>query len=344
MEQEALLPAPSEARIVEIGEAARSVSFAHGNIVIAGDEGLIERVPILEIAGMVVWRPGLSWSGAALAALSERGAGIVVCEPNYRSRMLSWPMSGRRWPSRIRAQMAMDAPFARHLLRSLVRARDDQREAVIEAMGKGNALKALHKAGKPTVGASRMSRDRKQADIEKQIHRHYWAWLTGPGFRRDPVKADGNAVINFAHTMLRVEAARAVHKAGLHPSIGLGGARRKGGLIDDLMLPYRPVADLAAAILIATGQREMDEGAPCDHHPPVHRADARPARRSADPHGTGGIGPVAGQMFRGWRNPAGHPSASDQGPQYDLRSDHRGQGSGIREWRPGVGMGLMPDS
>jgi CRISPR-associated protein Cas1 len=261
MEQEALLPAPSEARIVEIGEAGRSVSFAHGDIVIAGDEGLIERVPILEIAGLVVWRPGLSWSGSALAGLSERGAGIVVCEPNYRSRMLSWPMSGRRWPSRIRAQMALDGPFGRHLLRSLVRARDDQREAAIEAMGRGNALKALHKAGKPTVGASRMSRDRKQADIEKQIHRHYWAWLAGPGFRRDPVKTDGNAVINFAHTMLRVEAARAVHKAGLHPSIGLGGARRKGGLIDDLMLPYRPVVDLAAAILIATGQREMDEGA-----------------------------------------------------------------------------------
>ena len=261
MEQEMALQVPAEARIVEIGGAGRSVSFAHGDIVIAGDEGAIQRIPILEIAGMVASRPGLSWSGPALAALSERAAGIVVCDANYGSRMLSWPMSGRRWPQRIRAQMVLDAPFGRHLLRCLAKARDDQRAAVVEAMGKGNTLKALRKAGKPAFGASRMSRNRKQADIEDQIRRHYWAWLAGPGFRRNPMKGDGNAVINSAHTMLRMEAARAVHKAGLHPSIGLGGARRTGGLVDELMLPYRPVVDLAAAVLIATGRRKMDESA-----------------------------------------------------------------------------------
>ena len=261
MEQETLQQAPAEARIVEIGDIGRSVSFAHGDITIAGDGGVIRRIPILSIAGMVADRPGLSWSGAALAALSERGAGIVVCDANYGSRMLSWPMSGRHWPHRVRAQMALDAPFGRHLQRCLARARDDQRDAVVGAMGKGNAMKAFRKAGKPAFGASRMSRNRKQADIEDQIRRHYWAWLVGPGFRRNPAKADGNAVINFAHTMLRIEAARAVYKAGLHPSVGLGGARREGGLVDDMMLPYRPVVDLAAAVLIATGQRKMDEGA-----------------------------------------------------------------------------------
>lgn len=260
MEQETLQQVPAEARIVEIGDTGRSVSFAHGNIAVTGDGGVVQRIPILEVAGMVAGRTGLSWSGPALAALSERGAGIVVCDANYGSRMLSWPMSGRRWPQRIRAQMALDAPFGRHLLRSLAKVREDQREAVVEAMGKGNALKALRKASQPSFGASRMSRNRKQADTEDQIRRHYWTWLAGPGFRRNPAKADGNAVINFAHTMLRVEATRAVHKAGLHPSIGLGGARRKGGLVDDLMLPYRPVVDLAAAVLIATGQRRMDEG------------------------------------------------------------------------------------
>lgn len=260
MEQETLLQAPAEARIVEIGDAGRSVSFAHGDIAVAGDEGVIQRIPILEIAGIVASRSGLSWSGPALAALSERGAGIFVCDANYGSRMLSWPMSGRRWPHRIRAQMVQDVPFGRHLLRSLVKMRDDQRDAVVEAMGKGNVLAALRKAGKPSFGASRMSRNRKQADIEDQIRRHYWAWLAGPGFRRNPANADGNAVINFAHTMLRIEAARAVHKASLHPSIGLGGFLRKGGLVDDLMLPYRPVVDLAAAVLIATGQRKMGEG------------------------------------------------------------------------------------
>ena len=261
MEQEAMLQFPAEARIVELGETGRSVSFAHGDIAIVGDEGVVRRIPIIEIAGMVSSRPGMTWSGSALAALSERGAGIVVCDANYGSRMLSWPMSGRRWPSRIRAQMVLDGPFGRHLLRGLAKARDEQREAVVGAMGRGNALKALRKSGKLAFGASRMSRDRNRDEIEDKIRRQYWPWLAGPGFRRNPAKADGNAVINFARTTLRIEAARAVHKAALHPSVGLGGTRRKGGLVDDLMLPYLPVVDLAASLLIATGVRGMDEGA-----------------------------------------------------------------------------------
>lgn len=259
MEQEALLHAPPEARIVEIGDAGRSVSFAHGDITIAGDEGEAQRIPIIEIAGIVAGRSGLAWSAPALAALSDRGAGIILCDANYRSRMLTWPMAGRHWPSRVRAQMEIDAPLGRHLLGRLTTARDDQRTAVVEAMGKGDALKALRKAGQPAVAASRMSRIRKQAETELQIRRNYWAWLAGPHFRRDPLKADGNAVINFAHTALRIEAVRAVHRVGLYPAIGLGGGR--GGLVDDLMLPYRPVVDLAAAILVATGQRGMDQGA-----------------------------------------------------------------------------------
>jgi CRISPR/Cas system-associated endonuclease Cas1 len=261
MEQETLLQAPAEARIVELDDTGGSVSFRHGDIAIVGEEGVIQRIPIIEIAGMVARRPGMSWSGSALAALSERGAGIVVCDANYGSRMLSWPMSGRRWPSRIWAQMALDGPFGRYLLRCLAKARDDQREMVVAAMGRANALKALRKSGKLTVGASRVSRNRKRDDIEDKIRRQYWSWLAGRSFRRNPSKADGNAVINFARTMLRIEATRAVHKAALHPSIGLGGTQRKGGLVDDLMLPYLPVADLAAALLIATGQHRMDETA-----------------------------------------------------------------------------------
>lgn len=259
MEQEKPLQVPADARIVEIGDAGRSVSFIHGDIVIVGNEGVIDRIPILEIAGMVAPRPGLSWSGPALSALSERCVGIVVCDENFGSKILAWPASGQRWPGRIRAQMGLDAPLGRHLRRILAGARDGQREAVVEAMGKGGALKALRKAAKPAYMAGRMGHGRKQTETEDQIRRFYWSWLAGPGFRRNPARRDGNAVINFAHTMLRIEATRAVHKAGLHPSVGLGGAREKGGLIDDLMLPYRPVVDLAAALLIATGQHRMDE-------------------------------------------------------------------------------------
>lgn len=258
MEQENSPQASAKARIVEIGEAGRSVSFVQGEIVVSGDEGVMDRIPILEIGGIVATKAGLAWSGPALSVLSERCIGVVVCDENFGSKMLPWPASGQRWPARVRAQMGLDAPLGRHLRRILLKARDDQREAVVEAMGKGTALKALRKAATPAYAAGRIGRARKQTELEDQIGRIYWSWLAGPNFRRNPARPDGNAVINFAHTMLRIEAARAVHAAGLHPSVGLGDAREKGGLIDDLMLPYRPVVDLAAAMLIVTGQNRMN--------------------------------------------------------------------------------------
>lgn len=273
MQQEKLLQRPAEACIVEIDAAGRSVSFVRGDIVIGGDEGVIDRIPVIEIAGMVAPRPGLSWSGPALSALSERCAGIVVCDENFGSKMLAWPVSGQRWPQRIRNQLGLDAPLGRHLRRLLLKVHDEQREAVIQAMGKGSVLKALRKSAKP-VYAGRTGRGRMQVELEAQIRRFYWSWLAGPAFRRSPARRDGNAVINFAHTMLRIEAVRAIHKAGLHPSVGLGGAHEKGGLVDDLMLPYRPVVDLVAALLVATGQNRMDKVA----HDAVTRLFTAPLR------------------------------------------------------------------
>lgn len=256
MDQEKLSHGPVQARIVEIDEDGHSVSFLHGDIVVAGDEGEIARVPIIEIAALVVARPGLTVSASALAALSERCAAIVICDASHRSRMLSWPMSGHRWPPLIRAQMTLDGPLGRHLRRCLTAARDEQREAAIQAMGKAAALKALRKNARPVTGG-RGGRGRQQFDFESQMRRHYWTWLAGPRFRRNPASADANRIVNLAHTLLRVEAVRAIHRAGLHPSVGLGGAQRRGGLVDEMMLPYRPVVDLAAALLVATGEKKV---------------------------------------------------------------------------------------
>jgi len=103
----------------------------------------------------------------------------------------------------------------------------------------------------------RMAR-RTPDEVTAEIARHYWPWLVGRGFRRDPARPGANAVVNCGHTALRIAATQAVHAAGLHPGAGLGGWAGGAGLADDLMIPFRPVVELAAAVFVATGNAQVD--------------------------------------------------------------------------------------
>ncbi len=248
------------ARVVEIRKAGHSVGLAGDELVVIGDEGEIARAPVREIAVLVAW-PGLSWSASALTALGQAGVGVVLLGSNYRSRLFTWPLPGHRWSPRMRAQLALDPPRGRQLLRVLESVRDAQRHAVLAAMGKRTALKSL---GEDRTGDGRRNRKKANPDVrnsgtEGRLARFYWPWLVGPGFRRNPGKAGPNGVINFGHTVLRIEAARAARLAGLNPGFGLAGSLDGRGLAGELMLPWRPVVDLAAAIFVATGHDKVDQ-------------------------------------------------------------------------------------
>lgn len=95
-------------------------------------------------------------------------------------------------------------------------------------------------------------------NCEAQAARHYWARLMGPDFRRDREKPGLNACLNYGYMIVRAGMARALAGAGLHPSLGLhhqndGNPMR---LADDLMEPFRPLAD---HLVYQLGREGMDE-------------------------------------------------------------------------------------
>ena len=135
-------------------------------------------------------------------------------------------------------------------------ARDAQRVLALETMGGKRRLQALKAAPLPMRGWRTAKRT--QDELAAEIARRYWPWLVGRGFRRDPARPGANAVVNCGHTELRIAATRAVHAAGLHPGAGLRDQGGRAGLADDLMIPFRPVVELAAAVFIATGSDGVD--------------------------------------------------------------------------------------
>ncbi|WP_367716875.1 type II CRISPR-associated endonuclease Cas1 [Nitratireductor sp. GISD-1A_MAKvit] len=90
--------------------------------------------------------------------------------------------------------------------------------------------------------------------------RRYWRLLFGQDFRRDRSASGVNAMLNYCYTVLRAGTARAVMAAGLHPSLGVAHRQRGNAfaLADDLMEPFRPLADQLVYSLLSRGKTDLD--------------------------------------------------------------------------------------
>ncbi len=110
---------------------------------------------------------------------------------------------------------------------------------------------------------SRKVRSGDPDNIEAQGVRRYWQALFGPNFRRDRALDGANALLNYGYTVLRACVARSIIGSGLHPTIGLHHANRLNAfaLADDLIEPFRPLADAAVLQMVREGQEEVDSDA-----------------------------------------------------------------------------------
>ena len=81
----------------------------------------------------------------------------------------------------------------------------------------------------------------------------------GDRFRRDNAAPGANGLLNYGYAILRSAVARSVMAAGLHPTLGMHHANQNNPmcLVDDLMEPFRPVADVAVVRLIRDGVEDV---------------------------------------------------------------------------------------
>jgi len=82
-------------------------------------------------------------------------------------------------------------------------------------------------------------------NCEAQAARAYWQRLFGRDFRRDRSAAGINIALNYCYAIVRACVARGISGAGLHPSFSLHHKNPQNALnlVDDLMEPFRPIAD-----------------------------------------------------------------------------------------------------
>ena len=240
-------------RIVEVSENGRHLAKARGFLTVSVDKTEIGRVPIDDVGAVIASAHGITYSNNLLTALAERCIPLVVCGSNHMPAAFLWTADGHHEQAgRMADQAAASKPLRKRLWSQVVRAK---------ILGQGATLEAV---GAPHGGFYLLSRKVRAGDpdnVEAQAARRYWPLLLGGEFRRDRREPGVNAMLNYAYTVLRAGAARAVMAAGLHPALGLAHRQRGNAfaLADDLMEPFRPVADLLVLDLVKAGFADVDK-------------------------------------------------------------------------------------
>lgn len=238
-------------RIVDIATDGRHLSAYRGFMVVSEDGTEVGRIPLDDVAAVIIHAHGVTWTTSLLVALAERGAVMVACGTNHNPVALCLPVDGHHAQNaRFRAQWEAGRPLTKQLWRRVVVAKIEWQGAVLAAFG--HPADAFDLLARNVVSGD-------TNNVEAQAARRYWPLLLGDDFRRHRRAADANALLNYGYTIIRSLCARAVTGAGLHPSIGIHHANRANAfaLADDLVEPFRPIVDALTLHLLAAGIDEV---------------------------------------------------------------------------------------
>ena len=220
-------------------------------------------IPCEDIGVLVVDNPGVTYSHAALAALIEADAAVVLCGRNHLPAGLILPMSEHsEVVTRIKTQLSAKKPLLKRIWRQIIQAKvRAQAYNLLPNTSSRSKLLAL----------ARLVRSGDPENIEAQAAKTYWgAWrdqfsahsnICGSEFRRDPDGPPPNNLLNYGYAILRAAVARAIVVAGLMPALGIHHRHRSNifCLADDLVEPLRPLVDDRVAELVIQGETEMSQ-------------------------------------------------------------------------------------
>lgn len=228
-------------QIVEIQQENRYLCLERGFLKIRENETDVAKVPLDDIAVLLLSAQGCSLSKNILVALAERGAVTIICGKNYTPIAVVAPTTGQFQQAGIlKHQINASLPLKKNLWKKIVEQKLLHQSLVLKAYDcdKANYVEALSHRVKSGDSDNRES-------VGAKI---YWTSLFGENFKRDKDGGDGiNAMLNYGYAVIRASMCRAIFASGLQPALGIhhDNALNPFCLADDLFEIYRPLVDMA---------------------------------------------------------------------------------------------------
>jgi CRISPR-associated protein Cas1 len=211
------------------------LSLADNQIVAKQDE-TEARIPIEDVAWIVLDSPQVTISTALIAACMDAGVVVITTDKTHTPSGMILPFHRHHRQAEIATlQTNLSAPLKKRLWQVLVRMKIDNQALNLIACGQNaTALRAMaHLVGSGDPD-----------NTEARAARAYWPRLFAD-FVRDDATDKRNALLNYGYAIVRSAVARALVAAGLIPAFGLNHASITNAfnLADDMVEPFRPFVD-----------------------------------------------------------------------------------------------------
>lgn len=199
----------------------------------------VHSVAVEDVCAILLENRQSSITTAALSYLGQCGCAVFVCDEKHLPCAVTLPFARHsRAPVVLESQLSASLPLKKRLWQAVVTAKVENQAECLRLNGKPDradqldALAARIRSGDPE-------------NIEATAAQQYFPALFGAGFTR-AAENGTNAALNYGYAILRGCTARSLAVYGFLPAFGLHHANglNAWNLADDLMEPFRPVADL----------------------------------------------------------------------------------------------------
>lgn len=238
---------------VEITQSKVHLSLHRGFLKVNQEGSCLGKIPLDDILGIVITGHGCTHSSNVLVALSDRGIPVSICGSNFSPKVFVLPLIGNcRQNARIQLQVNMSKPLKKQLWKKVIKCKLKNQALLLNEF--------QIPVYKNLIEMSKRVKSGDMSNLEAQGARLYWLNLFSKGFKRDKDGDGINAVLNYAYAIIRSCVARSIVATGFHPSIGIHhhNAYNPMCLVDDLMEPFRPIADYVVKQLHSKGCYEVN--------------------------------------------------------------------------------------
>ena len=240
-------------QIVEIHEENRYLCLERGFLTIYCKEEQLGKIPLSDIAVLLLSAQSISLSKPVLNALTEYGAITIFCGKNYLPISVVLPVDSHYLhASIIKHQINASLPLKKNIWKSIVESKINNQGKVLEICGLFENAPLVYKIGK-------MVRSGDPENREAYAARIYWKSLFGKEFIRDKNGEGINGLLNYGYAVVRAAMARAICGAGLLPALGIHHNNEQNAfcLADDLFEPFRPLVDFQVHSLSEDGIQDV---------------------------------------------------------------------------------------
>lgn len=225
------------------------ISVKNRQLVVQGEE--TRRFALEDINSVMMESHECSVSSYALQALAAADVAVFVCDRTHVPCGVMLPYKGHyRQPLTLRLQLDAPRPLQKRLWQSIV-VRKVENQAKCCELCTGDASGFVGLAGRVLSGDS--------GNTEAVAAALHFRTLFGAGFSRKDEENGINALLNYAYAVVRGLIARTLAVYGFEVSLGIHHSNTFNAfnLADDLIEPFRPIADMAVWRLIGDGQTAL---------------------------------------------------------------------------------------